>query len=195
MRQIIFSLYFFACWYVQLTAQNVNPNSTNADRKRWRLQSISAAYAGENLIRPGIQFSVDFIPVKKRKSELVVSPVATFFVFRPFYTAVLLGGRAMYHIHFPSGITLRPVGINTSYKHKFLMASVYEADRGSVDKLNDIGYGNFHLLVTTGIAYNFSDRSTIPLTIFTDFGVSVEPYFGIYKFHYELYIGISYHLN
>lgn len=168
----------------------------SADKEpAWKMRRFSAAYAGENLIRPGMQFSADFIPAKGRRSELLLAPVLTFFVFRPFYTSVLLGGRAMYHIHFPSGITLRAIGLSAAYKHKFLLAPVYEYKNGSVERINDFGYGNFHLLAASGLAYNFSDRGTLPLSVFSDFGVSAEPYFGVFKFHYELYVGLSYHFN
>lgn len=178
-----------------LCARAQTIRKTEADEQKWKLRRFSAAYAGENLIRPGMQFSADFIPAKGKKSELLVAPVLTFFVFRPFYTSVLLGGRAMYHIHFPSGFTLRAVGLNASYKHKFLLAPVYEVKDGAVERVTDFGYGNVHLLATSGLGYNFSDRGTLPISVFSDFGVSAEPYFGVLRFHYELYAGLSYHFN
>jgi len=115
-----------------LLAQPISADTSANDKGRWQLQSLSIAYAGENLIRPGLQFSAEFIPFKKKVHELKLAPVATFFVFRPFYTSLLLGGRAMYQVHFRNGLTLRALGINASYKHKFLMADVYEVQDGQV---------------------------------------------------------------
>lgn len=169
--------------------------SPEGKQKKWESKSISLAYAGENFIRPGMQFSVDFIPLKRRKHEFMFSPVATFFVFRPFYTSALFGARAMYQWHSSSGFTLRPLGISTSYKHKFLNAPVYSVNNGTVERIKDLGYGNVHALATTGLAYNFSDKIGWPLSIYTDVGISAEPYFGVFRFHYEFYLGFSYHLS
>jgi hypothetical protein len=179
----------------QVLAQNEKLDSLESDTSRWKVKRISAAYAGENLIRPGMQLSADFIPIWKKKHELVLSPTLTFFVFRPFYTSVMIGGRATYHIHFPSGLTIRPLGLGLNYKHKFLLAPVYEVNNGNVEKTRNDSYGNIHALATTGLAYNFSDRTSLPLSLFADFGFSAEPYFGVFKFHYEIFIGVSYHLK
>lgn len=195
---IRFLLLFLAilCFILdQVLAQNEKLDSLESDTSRWKVKRISAAYAGENLIRPGMQLSADFIPIWKKKHELVLSPTLTFFVFRPFYTSVMLGGRATYHIHFPSGLTIRPLGLGLNYKHKFLLAPVYVVNNGNVEKTRNDSYGNIHALATTGLAYNFSDRTSLPLSLFADFGFSAEPYFGVFKFHYEIFIGVSYHLK
>lgn len=179
----------------QLLAQSETLDSLESKTNRWKVRRISAAYAGENFIRPGMQLSADFIPAWKKKHELVISPTLTFFMFRPFYTSLMLGGRATYHIHFPSGFTIRPLGLGLNYKHKFLSAPVYEVNDGNVEKIRNDSYGNIHALATTGLAYNFSDRTSLPLSLFADFGFSAEPYFEVYKFHYELFVGVSYHLK
>jgi hypothetical protein len=191
---------FLLCVIGCLSMRLVNAQSTSSDSVKeslsnWQMQSVSIGYAGENLIRPGMQFSADFIPWRKKNSELVLSTTAVFFVFRPFYTCLMTGGRARYQLHYPSGLTLRPIGIGINYKHKFLLAPVYEVNNGNVEKTTSTGYGNIHALMTSGLAYNFSDRSSIPLSLFADFGFSAEPYFGVYKFHYELFVGVSYHLK
>jgi hypothetical protein len=189
-------LFFILCLNLhQVIAQSEKLDSSASNTNRWKVKRISAAYAGENFIRPGMRLSADFIPIWNKKHELVLSPTLTFFVFRPFYTSVMLGGRATYHIHFPSGFTIRPLGLGLNYKYKFLLAPVYEVNHGNVEKNRNDGYGNIHALATTGLAYNFSDRTSLPLSLFADFGFSAEPYFGVYKFHYELFVGISYHLK
>lgn len=194
---IRFVLLFLILWLNlhQVIAQSETLDSLEINKNRWKVRRISAAYAGENLIRPGMQLSVDFIPAWKKKHELVLSPTLTFFVFRPFYTSLMLGGRSTYHIRFPSGFTIRTIGLGLNYKYKFLLAPVYEVNNGNVEKTKNDGYGNVHALATTGLAYNFSDRTSLPLSLFADFGFSAEPYFGVYKFHYELFVGISYHLK
>ncbi len=193
MKRFLLLLYCFWGTLYELRAQDKSEKEKSADKRK--IESLSIAYASENFIRPGMQLAANFFPVQGKRSELMVSSVATIFVFRPFYTSLLLGGRALYQIHFTSGITLRPIGITPSYKYKFLSAPVYEVRNGNVVKDNSQGYGNFHLLATTGLAYNFSDKKGLPCSVFTDFGVSAEPYFGVYKFHYEIFIGVSYHLN
>jgi len=180
---ILFLVYFKAG---QIIAQAPPPDSSQTISKSWKLQRIWVGYAGENIIRPGMQFSADFIPVLNNKNELLISPTAAFFVFRPFYTSVMIGARATYHIHFPSGITLCLIGLGFSYKHTFLLAPAYEEKSGSVEEINDLGYGNIHALATTGFAYNFSDRTSVPFSVFTDFGFSAEPLLSMSKRHIHL---------
>jgi len=164
-----------------------------AQKKRIPL-SLSLAYAGENIIHPGALFSVDIVPLQKDVHEFVVSPNAGFFVFRPFYVSLLTGVRAQYNVHLPFGLAFRFASVSVSYKHKFLTADTYTVIDGKVEEVFEPGYGNIHLLATTGLEYNFSDKANLPFSTFFDFGISAEPYFGVFRFHIELYAGITYHL-
>ena len=157
--------------------------------------SLSLAYAGENIIHAGALVSLNVTPVKHGIQELVLSANTAFFVFRPFYTSLLLGARAQYKLHFPSGLGLRIAGLTASYKHTFMLAEVYTVEDGEVKLIRDPGYANLNVLVATGVEYDFSDVTRLPIATFADFGISAEPYFGVLKFHLELYIGITYHLT
>jgi hypothetical protein len=157
--------------------------------------SLSLAYAGENIIHAGALVSLNVTPVKHGIQELVLSANTAFFVFRPFYTSLLLGARAQYKLHFPSGLGLRLAGLTASYKHTFMLAEVYAVEDGEVKLIRDPGYGNLNVLVATGVEYDFSDVARLPFSAFADFGISAEPYFGVLKFHLELSIGMTYHLT
>ena len=76
-----------------------------------------------------------------------------------------------------------------------MLAEVYTVEDGEVKLIRDPGYANLNVLVATGVEYDFSDVTRLPIATFADFGISAEPYFGVLKFHLELYIGITYHLT
>jgi len=157
--------------------------------------SLSLAYAGENIIHAGALASLNVTPVKQGIQELVLSANTGFFVFRPFYTSLLLGARAQYKLHFPFGLGLRIAGLTALYKHTFMLPEVYTVEDGEVKLIRDPGYGNLNVLIATGVEYDFSDVTNLPFAVFADFGISAEPYFGVLKFHLELYIGMTYQLT
>lgn len=157
--------------------------------------SLSLAYAGENLIHSGAFVSLNAIPTKRGTHELLISGTTGFFVFRPFCVSLLYGARAQYKINLPFGLALRVASFGVSYKHKVMLAEVYEVTGGEVRAIRDPGYGNVHMLVTTGLEYDFADPTDLPFATFADFGISAEPYFGVFRFHLELYVGLTYHLT
>jgi len=160
-----------------------------------RIKGVSLAYAGENIVRPGFFMSADMPLMQKRKGEIWLSPNITFFSFQPFYTAWLGGVRATYKYKLGESFALRPITLGLHYKHKFLSADVYEVISGSVQKIKDNGYGNLHVLATSGLEYSFTKEYKLPLSVFTDFGISAEPYFGVFRFHWEFYFGVRYNLK
>ncbi len=157
--------------------------------------SLSLAYAGENVIHSGALFSLNAVPARRGPHELVVSGTTGFFVFRPFYVSLLLGARAQYAVNFPFGLALRVASVGVSYKHKVMLAEVYEVRDSEVQAIRDPGYGNVHMLLATGLEYDFGTVTNLPIATFADFGISAEPYFGVFRFHLELYVGLTYHLT
>ncbi len=157
--------------------------------------SLSVAYAGENVIHPGALLSLNGTPVKQGIHEMVLSASTVFFVFPPYYASLLVGARAQYKLDFPFGLGLRVAALSASYKHKVMRADVYTVENGDATSITDLGYGNLHVLATTGVEYDFADISDLPFAVFTDLGISAEPYFGVFKFHLELYVGMTYHLR
>ncbi|MFP4090622.1 MAG: hypothetical protein ACLFUB_17955 [Cyclobacteriaceae bacterium] len=160
----------------------------------FRVAGISVAYAGENIIRPGFFMAADMPLMQNRRGEIWLSPGITFFSFQPFYSAWLGGVRATYKYKLGESFSFRPITLAVHYKHKFLSAQVYEEINDSVQKIKDNGYGNLHVLAASGLEYSFSKEGILPLSVFTDFGISAEPYFSVFRFHWELYFGVRYNI-
>lgn len=191
MRKIIASLILLLCVFYTNAWDQKDTLST----KFLSLDGVSFAFASENLVRPGFMVAVDMSLLQKRKSEIILSPNITFFSFQPFYTAWLGGTRFTYKYNISKTFSLRPITLGLHYKHKFMSADVYEVNNGIVEKISDSGYGNIHALATTGIEYYLPFKEQLPLTIYSDFGISAEPYFGVYRFHWEFYFGLRYNFR
>lgn len=184
---IVFAFFFFL--------KNACSQKDTTDNYFLSLKGISLAFASENLVRPGFMVAADMSLLQKRNHEIFVTPNITFFSFQPFYTAWLAGTRFTYQYNIGKTFSMRPITLGIHYKHKCMSADVYEVNNGVVEKISDSGYGNVHALVTTGLAYNLPLKEQLPLTVFSDFGISAEPYFGVYRFHWEFYLGIRYNFR
>lgn len=157
--------------------------------------SISAAYASENLVRPGMLVGVDATVLRRGPHEGIVSAQFGVQRFAPFTTSVRPGIRAMYRASLPNRIGFRVLGITAQYNHTFMTQPVYEVRNGVVQQARDRGYGNARVIATTGVDVDMSGLVGTPLQLFFDGGMSAEPYFGVARFHLELFAGISWRIR
>lgn len=152
---------------------------------------LSLAYATENIVRPGFVIGVDLVVAELRAHRFVVSPQLGFSRFAPFSVSLRPGVQAMYRLKTPWAFGFRPIAITAQYNHTFLTRPVYEVRADRVQRARDMGYGRVRVIGTTGMDVDLSSLTSQPVTVFVDGGVSAEPYFGVARFHLEVFGGLT----
>jgi hypothetical protein len=152
--------------------------------------TLTAAWLGENVVRPGVLVGVDGV-VLDGVHQVVLSGQLGLTRFAPFSVTQNARGRVLYRIALPEGFRVRALGVTVGLYHTLPTAPVYEPGPDGAVRAGDAGWVRPRLTGTTGVGYDLEPLTDLPLTVFLDAGMSLEPYHGVLRFHLEHALGVG----